>query len=138
MDSLNGPAHGGVDHRLHLHGRQDAERLTLLHLQRTEGRVEAAELLQVTLKTSRCILMNRFHQKHNINDFYNEKIKNLIIIQYTRDYQRPSQLWQLLNHNEVRTASWSIKLVKSNFVQLQIFIQGGNVLQVFFLYGVEA
>lgn len=32
VDRLDGAGHGGVDHRLHLHGWQDAERLTLLHL----------------------------------------------------------------------------------------------------------
>lgn len=32
MDCLNGPSHRGVDHCLHLHGREDTQRLTLLHL----------------------------------------------------------------------------------------------------------
>lgn len=32
MDRLNGPGQWGVDHGLHLHGREDTQRLTLLHL----------------------------------------------------------------------------------------------------------
>lgn len=32
MDRLNCPGHRGVDHRLHLHGRENTQWLTLLHL----------------------------------------------------------------------------------------------------------